>query len=70
MILEKVYMKPTDKIIVQRATIDNAEEILELQKIAYASEAELYNDLTIPPLHQTMKEILEKIRKENRIWPE
>ena len=70
MILEKVYMKPTDNIIVQRATIDNASEILELQKIAYASEAELYNDLTIPPLHQTMKEILEKIRKENRIWPE
>ncbi len=64
MIFEKVYMQSTDKIIVQRATIENAEEILELQKIAYASEAELYNDLTIPPLHQTLKEILSEFNQQ------
>jgi len=29
---------------VEKATIDDAEEILALQKLAYASEAEIYND--------------------------
>jgi GNAT superfamily N-acetyltransferase len=42
---------------VERATVDDAEEILSLQKLAYQSEAEIYDDFTIPPLTQTLEEI-------------
>lgn len=34
-------------------------DILELQKLAYQSEAEIYNDYSIPPLTQTLDEIKE-----------
>jgi hypothetical protein len=40
-----------------RADISDAAEILELQKLAYQSEAVLYGDWSIPPLTQTMNEI-------------
>jgi len=33
------------------------EEILNLQKLAYQSEAAIYNDYSIPPLVQTLKEL-------------
>ena len=46
------------EIIVTKASIENAKEILEIQKIAYVSEAEIVGDFTIPPLHQTIDEIL------------
>jgi ribosomal protein S18 acetylase RimI-like enzyme len=42
---------------VEKATISDAEEILSLQKLAYQSEAEIYNDFSIPPLVQTLEEI-------------
>ncbi|HIE32132.1 MAG TPA: GNAT family N-acetyltransferase [Methanosarcinales archaeon] len=44
-------------VIIRRATIEDAEEILDLQKLAYKSEAEIYNDYTIPPLTQTLEEM-------------
>ncbi len=39
---------------IERAIISDAEEILSLQKLAYRSEAEIYNDFNIPPLVQTL----------------
>ena len=39
------------------ADISDAVEILELQKLAYKSEAALYDDWSIPPLTQTLDEI-------------
>ena len=39
------------------ADISDAEEILELQKLAYQSEAVIYSDRSIPPLTQTLNEI-------------
>jgi ribosomal protein S18 acetylase RimI-like enzyme len=42
---------------IMRADIADAAEILELQKLAYQSEAVLYNDWSIPPLIQTLPEI-------------
>jgi len=42
---------------VERATVADAEEVLSLQKLAYKSEAEIYNDFNIPPLLQTLEEI-------------
>ena len=44
-------------MIIEPATVADAADILALQKIAYQSEAELYNDFTIPPLTQTLDEI-------------
>ncbi|MGD9209715.1 MAG: GNAT family N-acetyltransferase [Desulfobacteraceae bacterium] len=40
-----------------QANPKDAEEILNLQKLAYRSEALLYNDWTIPPLTQSLSEI-------------
>ncbi len=42
---------------IERAAITDAEEILQLQRLAYRSEAILYDDWTIPPLTQTREEI-------------
>src|SRR5712691_13101310 len=39
------------------ATIDDAPAILDLQKLAYRTEAILYNDWSIPPLTQTLAEL-------------
>jgi len=50
-------MMPVHEMAIEPATIDDAGEILQLQKLAYLSEAEIIDDYTIPPLHQTMDEI-------------
>jgi ribosomal protein S18 acetylase RimI-like enzyme len=39
------------------ASTEDAVAILEVQKLAYQSEAKLYNDFSIPPLIQTMEEL-------------
>ncbi len=44
-------------MMIERATVHDAESILSLQKLAYQSEAEIYDDYTIPPLTQTLEEI-------------
>jgi len=46
-----------DSSIVQ-ASPDDAAEILALQKMAYQSEAKLNDDWTIPPLTETLPEII------------
>ena len=47
-----------DEIIIDKADKTDAAEILELQQLAYQSEAEIYQDWTIPPLMQTLEDIL------------
>jgi len=44
-------------MLIEQATIADAKEILDLQKLAYQSEAAIYNDSTIPPLTQTLEEM-------------
>ena len=44
-------------MIIERATVSDAEEIISLQRLAYKSEADLYNDYNIPPMTQTVKEV-------------
>ena len=39
-----------------RATIEDAKEILDVQKLAYRREAEIHYDDTLPPLTQTREE--------------
>jgi phosphoribosylanthranilate isomerase len=50
-------VRDEDSSLIQKAEMDDMEEILDLQKLAYRSEAELNNDFTIPPLTQTLDEI-------------
>lgn len=42
---------------ITHASPEDAASILELQKLAYQSEAQLYNDFSIPPLTQTLEEL-------------
>ena len=42
---------------IEQANVEDAQEILDLQKLAYQSEAAIYNDYTIPPLTQTLEKI-------------
>ncbi len=46
-----------DKVLIQRARIADAAEILALQKIAYQSEAEIYGDDSLPALEQTLEQL-------------
>jgi tyrosine decarboxylase/aspartate 1-decarboxylase len=52
-------------LIIERAGIDDAQAVLDLQKLAYQSEAALNNDYTIPPLRQTLNEM--KVDLENQV---
>jgi hypothetical protein len=45
--------------------VQDAEEILSLQKLAYITEAELYNDYNIQPLTQTLED--SKLAFENNV---
>jgi len=42
---------------ISRAEINDAEEILKIQKLAYRIEAKRYNNYDIPPLKQTLGEL-------------
>ena len=43
-------------IKIEITSVIDAPEILKLQKLAYRSEAEIYNDFKIPPLKQSLRE--------------
>jgi N-acetylglutamate synthase-like GNAT family acetyltransferase len=45
--------------IITKATTDDAQSILEVQKLAFRSEAELLDNYKIPPLMQTIESIIE-----------
>jgi ribosomal protein S18 acetylase RimI-like enzyme len=47
-------------VAIGAASIEDAEAILALQKLAYQSEARLYNDWSIPPLTQTIDSLREE----------
>lgn len=42
---------------ITQAKKEDLRDIIELQYLAYQSEAEIYNDRNIPPLRQTLKEV-------------
>ena len=62
-------------LIVEQATVKDAPEILDLQRRAYLSEAAIYDEYGIPPLTQTLDEMLAsfetqfflKVRSKDRI---
>ena len=41
-------------LLIERARVEDAATILDLQKLAYLSEVEIYNNASIPPLTQTL----------------
>ena len=43
-------------MLIEQAQLSDAPQILALQKLAYLSEAEIWQDYTIPPLTQTLEE--------------
>jgi len=49
-------------LVFNDAELSDADEILALQKLAYKSEAEIYNDFNIPPLMQTLDEMKNDIK--------
>lgn len=53
----KSMRRGLEELVIEPAVISDAQEILELQKLAYQSEAELYNDFSLSPLKQTLEEL-------------
>ena len=49
-------------MIIESADFQDLKKILELQYLAFQSEARLNNDFSIAPLHQTLEEVLEEFR--------
>jgi GNAT superfamily N-acetyltransferase len=47
-------------IMIQMAAAADAAAVLDLQKLAFQKEAEVYRDNTIPPLTQTLDELREE----------
>jgi len=52
-------------LTIKRADISDLEKILEIQKIAYLQEAEIYNDFSIPSLNQEIDSL--KIEWQNGV---
>ena len=50
-------------ITIEKARKEDLQTILELQYLAYQSEAKLFNDQNIPPLKQTMEDIAGEFEK-------
>ena len=46
-----------DRLVIKRANVENAAQILDLQKLAFQSQARIYDDYELPPLTQTLEEI-------------
>ena len=49
--------KKMNNLTINTALKNDLEQILDLQKEAYASEAQIYNDFSIPPLLQTLEDL-------------
>ena len=45
-------------MLIEQATTNDAAEILALQKLAYVSESEIYDDFSIQPMTQTLDELV------------
>ncbi|MBP1695621.1 MAG: putative acetyltransferase [Deltaproteobacteria bacterium] len=51
-------------MIIEKATVSDAGELLALQKLAYRSEAEIYDDFSISPLVQTLESMEKDFRNQ------
>lgn len=46
------------EILIERATFTDAKAILTLQKLAYQSEARLYKNDSLPPLTESLEDLI------------
>jgi ribosomal protein S18 acetylase RimI-like enzyme len=53
-----------EQVRIEEAEMADAPEILALQKLAFKSEAALWDDYTIPPLTQTLAELQQDFRRQ------
>ena len=62
--MEKLKRMPRklEKMIIEPGTISDLNDVLSLQKLAFQSEAELYNDFNIPPMTQSLEEIKDEFQ--------
>lgn len=60
--LEEIQ-KDSARMVIQRAQESDLREILELQYLAYQSEARLFSNPDIPPLRQTLDDVTAEYRK-------
>ena len=49
--------------MIKKAQKEDLEKILELQYLAYRSEAKLFGNMDIPPLKQTIEEVYDEFQK-------
>ncbi len=52
-----------ESVLIEKAQKEDLKEILELQYLAYQSEAKLFGDMDIPPLKQTLEEVYAEFEK-------
>lgn len=52
-----------ENVTIAAATRDDCMEILALQRLAYVQEAEIYRDFTIPPLRQTLEQLMDEFEE-------
>ena len=50
-------------MLIKKAQKEDLKEILELQYLAYQSEAKLFGNMDIPPLKQTIEEVYDEFQK-------
>ena len=50
-------------MMIKKAQKEDLEKILELQYLAYQSEAKLFGNMDIPPLKQTIEEVYDEFQK-------
>lgn len=50
-------------MLIKKAEIDDLQEILDLQYLAYQSEAKLFHNPEIPPLKQKLEDVLREYQK-------
>ncbi len=56
------YNVNCEMLELENAAVEDAEEVLSLQRLAYRSEAEINNDFSIQPLRQSVAEVIEEFR--------
>jgi GNAT superfamily N-acetyltransferase len=61
--MKEKLIKEIREANVERAAESDLPEILSLQKLSYVSEAEIYDDFGIPPLAETLSEIVDEFSR-------
>ncbi len=54
-------------VTIQKAEIEDVEKVLCLQKLAYESEARLYDDWSLPTLTQSIESLQEEFAN-TKVW--